>query len=218
MTTAISTGANALSTAASKAGGTSAQDTGDKFLTLLIAQMKAQDPMNPMDNSQMTSQMAQLSTVSGIEQLNTSVKDLSSSLLSAQLGQGAGLLDKTVIAEGNSFSVKDGAGFAAIELTKPANSVSVDVINSAGVSVKNISLVNVNQGATAFQMADYGIPDGNYSLKVTAKADGEVMNDVTTLVQTRVKNLIPSTAGGFELGLANGSVIGMDQIRLVQSV
>ena len=218
MTTAISSSSNALSTAASKAGGTSAQDTGNRFLTLLIAQMKAQDPMNPMDNSQMTSQMAQLSTVSGIEELNSSVKDLSSSLLSAQIGQGAGLLDKTVIAEGQNFSVKDGAGFAAFELGKPANSVNVDILNSAGVSVKNISLVNVSQGPIGINMADYGIADGNYTLKVTAKADGEVMNDVTTLVQTRVKNLLPSISGGFELGLANGTVIGMDQIRLVQSV
>ena len=43
----------------------------DRFLKLLVAQMQNQDPLNPMDNAQVTSQMAQINTVSGIEKLNT---------------------------------------------------------------------------------------------------------------------------------------------------
>ncbi|MGL1423613.1 flagellar hook capping FlgD N-terminal domain-containing protein, partial [Vibrio parahaemolyticus] len=56
----------------------------NRFLTLLIAQMKNQDPSNPMDNSQLTTQMAQLSTVSGISQLNNSLSTLMSNLNSSQ--------------------------------------------------------------------------------------------------------------------------------------
>ena len=43
----------------------------DRFLKLLVAQMQNQDPLNPMDNAQVTSQMAQINTVSGIDKLNT---------------------------------------------------------------------------------------------------------------------------------------------------
>ncbi|MEO7151273.1 MAG: flagellar hook capping FlgD N-terminal domain-containing protein, partial [Burkholderiaceae bacterium] len=49
----------------------------DRFLKLLVAQMQNQDPLNPMDNAQVTSQMAQINTVNGIEKLNTTVQGLS---------------------------------------------------------------------------------------------------------------------------------------------
>src|SRR5665647_134596 len=59
---------------------TSAADTEDRFLKLLVTQMKNQDPLNPMDNAQVTSQMAQLSTVSGIDKLNATLQALSDSM------------------------------------------------------------------------------------------------------------------------------------------
>jgi len=57
--------------------GSSAQDLQDSFLTLLVAQLKNQDPTNPMDNSQLTTQLAQINTVSGIEKLNTTLGSIS---------------------------------------------------------------------------------------------------------------------------------------------
>jgi flagellar basal-body rod modification protein FlgD len=51
----------------------------DRFLKLLVAQLNNQDPMNPMDNAQMTSQMAQISTVTGIQQVNQAIKGLPAS-------------------------------------------------------------------------------------------------------------------------------------------
>ena len=62
---------------------TSAAEQADRFLTLLVTQMKNQDPLNPMDNAQITTQMAQISTVSGIEKLNATLQGLSSSLASS---------------------------------------------------------------------------------------------------------------------------------------
>ena len=56
----------------------------DKFMTLLVAQMKNQDPLNPLDNAQVTSQMAQLSTVTGVEKLNATVQALQSSYQASQ--------------------------------------------------------------------------------------------------------------------------------------
>src|SRR5205807_4055681 len=67
------TGASSATATSSSATGTSAQSLSDTFLKLLVAQMKNQDPLNPVDNSQVTSQMAQISTVTGISSLNSTV-------------------------------------------------------------------------------------------------------------------------------------------------
>jgi len=62
----------------------SVADVQDRFMTLLVTQMKNQDPLNPMDNAQVTSQMAQLATVTGIDKLNDTMAALISSV---QVGQ-----------------------------------------------------------------------------------------------------------------------------------
>src|SRR5581483_11797495 len=77
----------------------------NRFLTLLIAQMKNQDPSNPMDNSQLTTQMAQLSTVSGISQLNNSLSTLMSNLNSSQALSTANMIGHSVLAPGNSIQL-----------------------------------------------------------------------------------------------------------------
>ena len=62
----------------------SVQADTDKFMTLLVTQLKNQDPMNPLDNAQMTSQLAQLSTVTGVNKLNTTLESLKSSYQSSE--------------------------------------------------------------------------------------------------------------------------------------
>lgn len=49
----------------------SSADGEQRFLKLLVTQLNNQDPLNPLDNAELTSQLAQMSTVSGIEKLNT---------------------------------------------------------------------------------------------------------------------------------------------------
>ncbi len=90
----------APSSASSSTSGTLNQQ---QFLQLLTAQLKAQDPMNPVSAPDFTSQLAQLNTVSGLQQLNTSIQQM---LQLQQLGQGAALIGKTVsyTGSGNSSS------------------------------------------------------------------------------------------------------------------
>ena len=82
----------------------------DRFLKLLVAQMQNQDPLNPMDNAQVTSQMAQINTVTGIEKLNTTVQGLNSQFVQMQALQGAALVGRDVIVAGNRLAVADGVG------------------------------------------------------------------------------------------------------------
>ncbi len=99
------TGASSATAASSSATGTSAQSLSDTFLKLLVAQMKNQDPLNPVDNSQVTSQMAQISTVTGISSLNSTVSQLVSQLQQSQALQSTQLAGHTVLVPGSSLTL-----------------------------------------------------------------------------------------------------------------
>ncbi len=137
--------------AASRAGtaGTTASrqdaDAQDRFLKLLVAQMKNQDPLNPLDNAQVTSQMAQIQTVSGIERLNTTVESL-------QALQGASLVGRDVVVEGNVLSANDeGLMQGGFDLASPADGVQVEVLSRAGVVIDTIDLGAQGGGRHGFE-------------------------------------------------------------------
>src|SRR5215217_2158402 len=100
-----------------------AKATSDRFLKLLVAQMQNQDPLNPMDNAQVTSQMAQINTVNGIEKLNTTVQGLSGQFVQMQALQGANLIGRDVIVPGNKMDIDNGVGQGGFELASAADAV-----------------------------------------------------------------------------------------------
>jgi len=95
----------ALNAASTKStNSTDATDSGqDRFLTLLVAQMKNQDPLNPLDNAQVTSQLAQINTVNGIEKLNHTLTKLLESNQDTQALQAATVVGRQVLADGNGI-------------------------------------------------------------------------------------------------------------------
>ncbi len=103
--TGSASSSSASSASSSANSGASLQST---FLQLLITQMQNQDPTNPMDSSQMTSQLAQIDTVTGISQLNTSLSSLATQLNAGQTSQAALLINSSVLAPGNSITVASG--------------------------------------------------------------------------------------------------------------
>ena len=107
MTVGATSSASDVNVASSPASSAAADATitSDRFLKLLVAQMKNQDPLNPMDNAQVTSQMAQINTVTGIDKLNSTVQGLSTQFVQLQAMQGASLVGRDVIVAGNKLSV-----------------------------------------------------------------------------------------------------------------
>src|SRR6266571_7724769 len=85
--------------AAVVADGSVEADT-NKFMTLLVTQLKNQDPLNPLDNAQITSQLAQLSTVTGVNNLNTTLESLKSSYQSSETLQATNMIGKGVLVPG----------------------------------------------------------------------------------------------------------------------
>ncbi len=125
----------------------------DRFLKLLVAQLNNQDPMNPLDNAQMTSQIAQINTVTGIQQLNETVKGLASQFAAQQLMQGSALVGRQVLVDGDTLSLDAETGNAtgAFDLAGSAASVSVQILDASGKEIGN-----VNMGA---------LPAGRYNFK-----------------------------------------------------
>jgi flagellar basal-body rod modification protein FlgD len=211
---------NSTSTSSLTAG--SAADvkaTKDNFLKLLVTQMKYQDPMNPMDSAQMTSQIAQLNTVEGINQLNATVSNLQASLMASQSMQSASLIGKTILADGNSISLLNGSANLSMRLEGAAESVIVDVINASGRIIKTTDLGanaagiqsftwdgSTNEGGTA--------PNGQYTFQVNAKKLNQTVA-VTPLIQATVSG-VEVTSAGPQLSLNNGTNIALSTVRGVR--
>jgi flagellar basal-body rod modification protein FlgD len=142
-TTAVSS-QDAASIYAQLSGSGSTQSTveaaGDRFLKLLVTQMQNQDPLNPMDNAQVTSQMAQINTVSGIEKLNETISSMIGQFTQMQALQGAALVGRNVLVEGDDLEVTDGQATAAFELAGPADKVKVEVLSAAGRVIDTLDL------------------------------------------------------------------------------
>lgn len=197
------------------ASATTATDMQDRFLKLLITQMKNQDPMNPLENAEVTSQMAQMSTVSGIEKLNSVMSSLSSSLMSTQVGQAAGLIGKTVTAESSQLEVSGGNAVVGFDLPTGATSVTLDIVdNKTGSVVKTIEEANVDTSGKTYSL--YGMEDGNYSLSLKAFNESGLIEGGHTLVRSTIKYLTPN-ASGFGIGMSNGDTVSMSNIRVVEA-
>ena len=211
---------SASSSSSSSSSATSGSDLQNTFLQLLIAQMKNQDPTNPMDSSQMTSQLAQINTVTGIAQLNTSLTSLATQLTTNQQTQAASLISATVLAPGDGFSVASGkaTGFG-VTLANDATDVQVTVKNSAGQIVNTIDLGKQSAGTipigwTPVDTAGNALPDGNY----TITASGTTANGTTspaTLSAATVQGVIKQPDGTPGLVLSNGKTVGLTSIAAI---
>jgi flagellar basal-body rod modification protein FlgD len=204
----------------SAAGATSGSDLQNTFLQLLIAQMKNQDPTNPMDSSQMTSQLAQINTVTGIQQLNTSLTSLASQLTTNQQTQAANLISTTVLAPGDSFSVASGkaTGFG-VTLASDATDVQITVKNSAGQVVNTIDLGKQSAGTipigwTPVDKSGNALPDGTYTFTATSTS-GSGTGSPATLSAATVQGVIKQTDGTPGLVLSNGKTVGLSTVAAI---
>jgi flagellar basal-body rod modification protein FlgD len=205
--------------AATTPAATPGTDIQDRFLKLLVTQMKNQDPLNPMDNAQVTSQLAQISTVNGIQQLNTTIQGMSTAFLSSQSLQSASLIGHTVLTDGSSLNVADGApAYGAVQLTQAADSVNVNIVSPAGNLVRQLQLGAQNTGTAGFQwdgLDDSGakVAAGSYTFKVTATSGGQSVN--TTSFMAGTVSSVTLGSDGLHLTVGGIGDIQMQQIKRI---
>ncbi len=197
-------------------GGSNAKNTDpqamqERFMKMLVAQINNQDPLNPMDNAQMTSQMAQINTVSGIQQLNTTVEALAGKLVAMQGMQGTSLVGREVVAEGNRLSFADGVGQGSLSLAGAADSVKVEILGAGEQILDTVTL-----GALPAGMHNFGWNDtaGQSALvkgfRVVASSAGKAV-ETTTLARQRVES-VGMVDGVMRLRTDAGTTLSYDQI------
>ena len=212
MTTVNSTTSGALATANANTQDF-VSDTENRFLTLLVTQLQNQDPLNPMDNAQVTSQMAQLSTVSGITQLNNTLLALSGQMDVSQSMQAASLIGKEVLVPGTKVSVGvDAEGTHVtpfgVDMISEAAKVVVTVTDAAGNVVRNIDLGSQPVGVISVDWdgkndAGTAVNAGAYTISVKATDATGAAVSADALTYGKVGS-VAYTSGGLtmDLGLA----------------
>jgi flagellar basal-body rod modification protein FlgD len=184
----------------------------DRFLKLLVAQMQNQDPLSPMDNAQVTSQMAQINTVSGIEKLNTSVQALSGRFAQMQALQGATLVGHDVVVPGDLLSIEGGNAQGGFELAGAADNVTVEVLAASGKVLDTINLGAQTSGLHSFDWPAGTADDGSgLRFRVTAKS-GATKLAVTPLMRDRV-DAVATSGDSLTLELAKSGSVAYSTVK-----
>ncbi|MCS2610227.1 flagellar hook assembly protein FlgD [Halomonas dongshanensis] len=204
------------------------QEMRDSFMTLLITQLQNQDPLNPMENAEMTSQLAQINTVSGIEQLNDTLNGITQQMDAAQALQAAGLIDKAVLVPGSNVMVSvddENNAYATpfgIELASPASQVEISVLSKSGEVVYTNRVGAVAAGVESFSwdgLTNEGAvaPEGAYTVRFSAMNSAGEPIEAQTLNYALVQGVSPGN-GNNDVRLDLGAIYGqvtLDQVKQI---
>lgn len=220
---------NAVNPKKNKAAEGSVEADTDKFMTLLVTQLKNQDPLNPLDNAQITSQLAQLSTVTGINKLNTTLDTLKASYQSSEALQAANMIGHGVLVEGNFANLYTGKAIMGVDLATPADSVQVIITDPrTGKDIETIDLGK--QAAGTVPIAWDGIvdpskldaagkpivlKDGKYLTRVVAMRGGEELKDAKMLAFDSVDSVTTSAKDGVKLNLPTKGIVSMSDVKQI---
>jgi flagellar basal-body rod modification protein FlgD len=205
MATTASTGSAATQALLDSVNGTKKKatsataDAQDRFLKLLTTQLKNQDPLNPMDNAQMTSQLAQISTVDGIEKLNATLQKLLSSTVDSETMQAAALVGHQVMVAGGGMQLTDAGAVGGVDLGANADQVTITIKDANGIVINTVNLGKLDAGIHNFTWDgknDAGVQavNGAYSVSVAATRGADKVT-ATTLQLAGVQNINRSSQG-----------------------
>jgi flagellar basal-body rod modification protein FlgD len=210
--------------AASGVGGSAATPlaglTMNDFLTLMTAQLKNQDPLSPTDSNQFLAQLSELSTVEGISQMNTTMTNLSTSLLSSQALSSASLVGQSVLTPATSAAFTSGGTLnGAVQVPTGATGVTLTITNAGGAIVDQVA-VPATSGLQAFSWSGTAqngsaSPTGTYGVTATAIVGGATQA-ATTLLNGTVQSV--SLASGSNGVTLNTPELGPVALSAVQQI
>jgi flagellar basal-body rod modification protein FlgD len=213
--TTSSSSASAAGTAANAAADPAAAQ--DRFLKLLVAQLNNQDPMNPLDNAQMTSQIAQINTVTGIQQLNDTVNKFAGQLAVQQLVQGSSLVGHQVLVEGDTLAVdaKNGQATGGFDLAASAASVTVQVLDASGKQIGAVDLGALPAGRHGFAWDASSYQGSSAPRFQVVASNGSTAVSATPLATQQV-SAVSMSNGALQLQLSDGSSVAQSAVKAVQ--
>jgi flagellar basal-body rod modification protein FlgD len=229
-TTGNTTGTGSTGSSGGATGSTSTTSSsatslgGADFLTLMLAQLKNQDPTSPVDSNTFLQQLASLSEVQGINGLNTSFATLSGSLTSGQALQASSLLGHQALVSSSTVATTgSGSVRGAIDVPQTTSQVVVNISNSAGVLVKQINL-----GAQASGMASFTwdgttgngsqAPADTYTLSAQYAGATKGSTAATTYVDGTVESVsMGSGTTGMTLNVAGVGSVPFSSVQTISN-
>ncbi|WP_342321108.1 flagellar hook assembly protein FlgD [Kosakonia sp. BYX6] len=200
-------------------GTNSASDLQSSFLTLLVAQLKNQDPTNPLQNNELTTQLAQISTVSGIEKLNTTLGSISGQIDNSQSLQAATLIGHGVMIPGQTVLVGNETTTPfGVELTQAADKVTATVTDKNGTVVRTIEIGSLTAGVHTFswdgtQTDGSAAPDGSYKVSISASSGTTQL--VAQPLQFALVQGVTRGDSGSTLDLGTYGTTTLDEVRQI---
>lgn len=189
------------------------------FLKLMTSQLQNQDPMKPLDNSEFVSQMAQFSTVSGIQALQNSFSTLATSLSSGQALQASSLVGHTVLTPSTTAALTAG-GTMSLGVDAPASGdVIVNVTDASGQLVRRIDLGTQSAGVSRFQWdgldnSGSAAPAGKYNFSAVV-GSGSQAQAATMLTAGKVNSVSLDSSGALNLDVDGIGSVAFSTIRQI---
>ncbi len=197
----------------------------EEFLKLMVAQLQNQSPMKPQENGEFLGQMAQFSTVAGLQDMQKTLDKLSSSLVSNQALQASSMVGRFVRVPGDTGVLPEGEGerfFGAVDLDRSAANVKVEILTEAGEVVKTIGLGNQPEGVADFAwdgVNDRGeaVPPGMYKVRATGIIDNKNSSLATNVVAPVESVTLGRNGEQMKLNVTGVGTLSMDSVREILS-
>lgn len=208
------------SSAASATSGTDKTLGQDSFMKLLITQLKNQNPLNPQDNTAFVAQLAQFSSLQGIQTLNTTVNGLAGGLQSSQALQASALVGRTVSVESSKANYYEkGVVYGSIDLAKSTPALTLNIYDKDNKLVFTKELGPQEAGELPFGWdgtATDGtqLPSGTYRFEALAKGDGRSTAQTTYLGN----NVNSVTIGANQAVILNVDAVGQVALSDVKEI
>ena len=196
---------------------TSAQGIQDRFLKLLVTQLQAQDPSNPMDNSQITSQMAQISQVSGMQTLNTAMQSLVQSQAANQSLMAATMIGKQALVPGSALDLTSGSSVqGAVNLSGAATDYTVSIKDANGTVVDTLTVKSPSTGLNSFNWDGKDangnqLPTGKYTFSAQATSASSTAVTATPYANQAV-TAVSWASGSPQLIMKDGTSVGLANV------
>ena len=193
----------------------------DAFLTLMITQMKNQNPLEPLKNQEFVAQLSQFTTASGVQDLKKSFDSLGLALQSNQALQASGLVGRKVLINSKQgYLPPTGAMQGVVDLPNSVGNLQVNIYNSAGEVVRSVNLGQQNAGQVRYEWdgtndAGERLAAGIYRVGAEAKFNDKTYSFDTLAVASVESVMIGRNGAGMTLNVGALGSVNFSDVRQI---
>ncbi|NJN50889.1 MAG: flagellar hook assembly protein FlgD [Gammaproteobacteria bacterium] len=191
----------------------------NQFLELMITQLKHQDPLNPAQNEDFIAQLAQFSSLEGIENLNKSVDSMATAMRATVTMEAAALVGRSVLVPTDRTFMQGANLVGSVNVTESTSNLVVEVSSPSGELIRRIDVGPAAVGANRFlwdglDASGEAQSPGVYRIRAYA-AQGESTSEFSVDLPELVAS-VSLEATGIQLNLAGGSTVPVTEVKEIQ--